>query len=492
MHWVCLILLLLIGCTQKPAPSPRLNISFQTHPTTTDPRKAADFTSSSLVCMLYEGLTRSASCEHVEPALAEKVEISSDGTLYTFHLRKAHWSNGEPITAQEFERSWKEVIYPPGPCTPLFYPILNAEKAASGKAPLDQVGIWAKDSSTLVVKLEKPTPYFYSLTAFPSFLPASEKAYSGPFLLEKNAYNREICLKKNPLYWNADQIHLEQIHIDIVPDEMTALQMFEQKELDWVGGPLSPLSADASEQMADQVHYLPMTASTLCVFNTQVFPFQNQNLRKAFSLSIDRETLVKQVTPKGQIAATSILPPAFSKQTFPLTNLSDAKEFFEKGLSELGIRPQDLALTLYIRPGQIEKRLAASLQTQWQELFGLSLKIESLDFKTHTQRLQAKDYQIALAIWIAQFEDPLSLLERFAKADLLKNYAGWEHPQYQSYLADTVERYNQLEALLAEYLPVTPIYHWRSAVLYNPRITHIATSPCGAILFERFELAKNL
>ncbi len=497
MRILFLILLLFASCTSSDKSPSRLNLSFNAHPPTLDPRKASDFGSSTLVCMIYEGLTRCVPGGSVELALAQKVEVSQDGTLYTFHLRPAFWTDGKLVTAYDFERSWKEILKTPTPCTFLFYPIKHAESCARGEKGIEEVGIHALDAKTLLVELERPTPYFYSLTAFPSFFPAAEDSstLSGPFRIEKLVYNREIILKKNLHYWNEKNIFLDEIHISIVPDEMTALQMFEKGDLDWMGSSLSPLPLDALDQLRSQIQYIPSAASTLCTFNTTRFPFQNKHLRKAFSLAIHRKELIEQIAPKVHAETASFLPPVFSGQSFSFYDPALALLHFEKGLEELKIERQELEkLTLYFRSTQGEKQLAQTLQKQWKELFGISIGLTQLDFKTHVQKLQSRDYEIAITSWIAQFEDPVSLLDRFRYADHSKNYPGWEHPLYSASLAQanaSQERGKLLaeaEAILVEELPLTPLYHWKSPTLSGPRIKKIATSPCGGILFERFEL----
>jgi oligopeptide transport system substrate-binding protein len=494
-----LSLLLLFGCSKEPKNAARLNISFNTHPNTIDPRKASDFVSSTLVCMVYEGLTRFNADGLLESALLESVEINPEKTIYIFKLKKAYWTDGKPITAYDFENSWKEILKTPTPCTFLFYPIKNAEKYVRKEVNLEEVGIYAIDAQTLFVELEYPTPYFYSLTAFPSFLPAPSSQlrgqFSGPFQIEKMVHNHEIVLKKNEKYWNAKNIPLDEIHISIVPDEMTALQMFEKGDLDWIGGSFSPLPLDAIEKWKSEIKYVPSAGSTLCTFNTAKFPFQNQNLRKAFSLAINRLEIVEKIEHGVQIPAHSILPPAFSSKVFLLYDPIKALDSFKRGIEELGIEKKELEkVKLYFRTTLGEKRLAQALQKQWQELFGITIELAQLDFKTHAEKLQSKDYEFAIASWIAQFEDPVSLLERFKYRDHLKNYPAWESALFQSCLAEAVfssdreERLSFAEKILFEETPLTAIYHWSTPILYSSKIKKIAISPCGGILFEHFEL----
>src|SRR5579872_4532777 len=146
---------------------------FSMDPLTADPRKNGDLISSAFLFMLYEGLTRLLPNGQVELALAESVDVSADLCIYTFRLRKALWSDGHPITASDFEYSWKKTLAPafPSPCQQLFYPIKNAEAAAEGKISTDQIRVQALDQRTLIVELNNPTPYFLSLISFCNFFP---------------------------------------------------------------------------------------------------------------------------------------------------------------------------------------------------------------------------------------------------------------------------------------------------------------------------------
>lgn len=490
--------LFLIGCSTPKQPSASLKIAFPTYPSTLDPARVGDFPSSTLISLIYEGLTRCHPKGGVENALIEKMEIFLNQKMYLFHLRKAYWSDGQPITAYDFERGWKKAIAPPSPSAHLFYPIKNGEKCAKGELPLEALGVTALNASTLEVELEYPTPYFISLTAFPSFLPApshAKEVFSGPFRIQKTAPNNEIILVKNERYWNQENIFLEEIHISIVPDEMTALHMFERGDLDWVGGSLSPLPPDAMDQIEAPFTFTPSAASTFVSFNTESGPFQNLHLRQAFALAINRAEIVEKVLPSGQIPATRLLPPSLTsgKPLFSLFDPTAARFHLQKALEEIDTASLP-ALILYYKPGQIEKRLAQTLQRQWKEILGLSVQLVQLDFKSHAYRLHHRNYHLCLASWIAQFDDPASLLDRFKDKANLKNYPGWESAKYIDLLRQAVsssrrrELLEEAEAVMAAEMPIAPLYHWNPPVLYSQRLTQMGTTPCGGILFERFKL----
>ena len=382
-------------------------------------------------------------------------------------------------------------MQPPQCNAHLFYPIKNAEKCVRGETSLNNVGIRAINAKTLLVELENPTPYFTSLTAFPCFLAApTGSVFSGPFQIVSQDHSWEILLVKNESYWNKEAISLDEVHISIIPDEGTALQLFERGELDWLGGSLSPLPPDSMEKLKNELSFIPNAASTFCSFNTQRFPFDNLNLRRAFSLAINRSEIAS-LTQTAE-PASSFLPPPFGTFSAELTDPSLARQYLQLALQEL--QTSRLDLTLHYRTGQLEKRIAQTLQRQWKSVLGIHVRLEQSDPKTHMANLQSRQYELSLTSWIAQFDDPVSILDRFKDPNNLKNYPGWESSRYTQLLNEAAhsKKRNELlaeaERLFASEVPLAPIYHWRSPVLVGDRIESIGTTPCGGILFERFHL----
>ncbi len=456
-------------------------------PLTLDPRQGGDFISATLHCMLYEGLTRCGEDGSLELALAQEVEISPDGKTYLFHLRPTTWNDGSPVTAFDFERSWKSILDPrfPSLCSYLLSPIQEVE---------------ATSETTLQVELKRPTPHFLSLTAFPLLFPVSPLGISnGPFSTEKMIAGQEIVLKKNPHYWNCEAVSLEKIHISILPHEMTAWQLFERGELDWLGGSISPIPPDILENVRSDLHFHPIAATTFCTFNTQTFPFQNSSLRKAFSYAIHREELAQ----RGQIPAQQCLPPSLAKGLKQnLTDVPLARKAFAQALEELGIQAKDLdGIVLYFKGGQTDKRLAQMLQKQWKEVLGVTVVLQELDFKSHMDRLHTRSYQLSIASWIAQFHDPINLAERFSSLENRKNFPAWDSPEYQKCIESIKnaldeksrdESIARAEQLLSEEMPIAPLYHWSNPSLSNPHLEGLITTPCGGILFDRCKKTINI
>jgi len=512
MRFLFFAFLLLCACSSPPKQPAALNLAFNGSPATLDPRKSGDFLSSTLICLIYEGLTRCVPGGGIEPGLAEKWEVSPDGCVYTFFLRHAYWSDGKPITAFDFEASWKKILDPASssPSAYLLFPIKNGERYAKREVFSEEVAVRALDANTLRVELERPTPFFLSLTAFPLFLPAPQHAdpergavSSGPFCIASYKPNQEIRLVKNPQFWNKKKIALDSIRIQIVPDENTALQLFERGEIDWLGAPLAPLPLDALQSLSSRLQYLPMDASTFVAFNTQRFPFNNLKLRQALSLCLDREKIVREIALHGQIPASRCLPPSLFerplKPLFAATDPEKARKSFEEALAELGVDRLDF--TLYCKTTQLDKRLAQALQREWKEALGVDVQIELLEPKAHLDRLHRREFEIALAAWIAQFHDPVNLLERYRLPTNPKNFAGWENKAYQALLEEASSEWNperrlnllaEAEELFATALPLIPLCHWVNPSLSHPRLGSIATTPSGGVLFEKFQFIEPI
>lgn len=496
---------------------------FSMDPLTLDPRKNGEQITSTFLYMLYDGLTRLKANGDVELALAESVEISEDGKTYLFFLKKACWSDGSPITAYDFEYTWKKTLDPSfNSLSPqILYPIRNAELAAKGKISLDKVGIQALEERLLKVELEYPIPYFLSLLSFCNCFPISKKQEirnpswdtapchealcSGPFRIVKWNKKREILCEKNPLYWNADQVALDKIHISIINDPYVTLQLFDQDALDLVSVYLCSLPLQALEPYRHDktLHYAPSGGTTFCSFNLRQYPFNNPNIRKAFSYAIDRRFITENITLLNEIPATRLLPPSLTKH--PLSQFSIeqdeelARGYLHRGLKEIGVlgtetdHPFSLRLfinnlTLSFEANPLNRKVAESLQEQWKKVLGFKVKLESFDYSTQVEKLNRKNYGIALASWISQINDPINIFERFKNQHLPKNFPGYESARFNEWIdlsyteKDPLLRakvLNQAELVMLQEMPLTPIYHSSHNFLCKPHLTNLQVTATG-------------
>lgn len=512
-----LLLSLLTAChSSKPLPpkSPKtLRISLIHDPSTLDPRLGGDLVSSQMHFLLFEGLTRLTSEGLIAFAQANSVDISDDGLLYTFHLRPTRWSNGDPVTAHDFERSWKKILDPhfPAPNAHLLYPIQNAAEAKLGNAPPEMIGISALNDQTLQVSLEHPTPYFLHLISFCVFFPAHRSAETssplslisnGPYTLTTWKHQHELVLIKNPQYWEKKRILSENISISIIPHTDTALKLFEKGDLDLIGNVAAPLPLNALPSLHRQgkLKKQSVAASTLLYFNTSAFPFHNANLRRAFAKAIEREEIVKHITQLEEPTGIYPLPPQlrpFSDSKEP-PSLS-AQEFLSLALEELNLSKEDLPpLTYCYSASEEHHSIAQAIQQQILKNLGITLHLESCESKIFLDRLVKRDYTLAQTIWMAQYPDPMSLLERLKFKENAKNYAHWEDPRYIALLnqathetgATRFETLRQAETLLLEEVPLTAIYHWELSYMLQPHLSGMELSPIGDLAPSNQRLRK--
>ncbi len=501
-----------------------LRMTLPHDPPTMDPRKGGDVVSSALHFMLFEGLTRLESDGTAAPAQAEHIEISEDGTSYTFTLRKSVWSDGSPVTAYDFEKSWKDILDPAFPsCNAhLFYPIKNADAAKKGLCPLRAVGIQAVDSKTLKVELSYPCPYFLELISFCTFFPVNHKVderesswalqegpkftSNGYFVLKEWKHSREITLVKNPTYWNPKRVSLSGIRLFLVNHEATVLQMYEQGDIDLVVGYLSPLPLDALPKLKEsgELTTSPMGGSTFCVFNTQIFPFSNKHLRKAFASCMHRQEIVSNITQLGEIPALSAIPPILKENNhrafYEDQDIQGAQEHLKKGLDELKMRPEDLKITYLYYNSELNHKVAQALQQMWQSALGVRVQLEGVEEKVLQTKLCKRDYTMAQTAWYAQYSDQMNLFERFFSAQNVKNYAGWENSSFVSLLqrsffakvpSKRLELLERAEEIFIDETPLSCIFHKTAISLFKPYVGNVRTTSLGNICFEQLSFQKR-
>jgi oligopeptide transport system substrate-binding protein len=519
------LVVLLSSCHKEKESKGYLKINIKEEPISLDPRKGGDVVSSTFHFMLFEGLTRLNTEGSIIPAQAERIVISEDGTIYTFSLRKSHWSDGSLVTAYDFEKAWKDILSPSFPSVNahLLYPIKNAEEVKQGKLPLSAVGIYALNAKTLVVELKAPTPYFLDLTGFSVFFPVKsdidkkdpEWAYhvsprflcNGPFTLKEWKHEGQIVVEKNELYWEKERIHLEGIHISMVANEMTALQMYENKELDLLDMWISPIPLEALAELSkrENLNVKPIGGSTVCVFNVKSPFFQNIHLRKAFALAIDRGAIVKNITGLGELPALQLIPPvlknAETKPFFKDHDREAARFFLKKGLSELGLQLKDLQGITYIySASERNHKIAQALQQQWLDVLNVEVHLQNLEAKLHLDSLARRTFHFGQSQWFAQYHDQLNFFERFKSRANVKNYPGWENETFVSLLnRASLERDPQrrlkilesAEALFIEEMPLTPIYHWSTALLAQPYVKNLRVFKMGNPDFTQISLDER-
>lgn len=494
---------ILSSCCKTPQTkdvSHRLNLNISEDPQTLDPRMVSSSRDLSLVMQLFEGLTRMDREGKPQMAVAERMELSSDGCTYTFYLRPSKWSNDEIVTAFDFEYSWKKVLDPnfPSDYAHILFPIYNAKEAKMGQVALSEVGIHALDEKTLQVRLSYPTPYFLELTAFPTFFPVNKNnnaketfVSNGPFCLNYWKPSEMIEFKKNPLYWEKEKVLLEELVFSVITDNTTEEYLYEKGELDWLGQPLSHnIVTDVLKQLKDggKLNSYPVAGTYWLKFNTAVEPFNDVRLRKALSYAIDRNQIIDHILYGNQQVATRLLPPSMRRSEelfFQNGDTSQALELFKAYLADHSSPKIVLSYFASERNTKIMQFIADS----WRKTFGVDVTLEGMESKVYMQKVKMGEFQVGSGDWIADFNDPISYLELFKR----KNDCAWSHANYTALIDEALNEVKsekraslleKAEKILIDEMVVAPLYFYSWDYVKNDSIEGVVLSPLGPVDFK--------
>lgn len=485
-----------------------LRLSFQKDPLTLDPQKSGDQFSSTLIFLLFKGLTRLEANHKVSCDLASSFQVLNNYKKFVFHLDEHFWSDNSPITAHDFVYSWKRALHPDFPlrATNIFSYIKNAEKARKGLISLDKVRVYAKDDLTLIVELEYPCPYFLELTSFCPLFPISSSAKntaicSGPFQMQHWNPGKEILLRKNPFCPNLASANVDAIHIKIVPDEKEAFSLFENDQLDWIGDSISPLPMNYLPTLLWTKKIKPIAGVASCWFNTLKPPFNNVHLRKALGYAIPRKKMMEMLLLPNTLLAKRLCPFPLQEEDFLVSieeSPSVAQDLFQIALRELGIKR--LKLTLSYEATDEFSRVAALLKACWEETFKVSIQLEPLSFKELWQKLPQQQFEMSLFCSLSQYTDIINFLERFEFKNAPRNFSGWENPKYKALLKRyrATMKYEQkqefarkAETILLNEMPIAPIYYYHYTYLQKNHVQNLEISPIGMMQFDRVHLEKK-
>ena len=490
--------LIFSGCSSPTESNQKtIRLAIIKDPPTIDTRKSSDAFSSMMHFLLNSGLTRITKKNKVINDLAESIDISEDGLTYLFTLKNTYWSDGSLITAKDFEENWKTVLSPefPAPCVQMLYCIANAKEAKEGHCSIDEIGVEALDDKRLKVSLNTPTPFFLRLTAFPTYFPMKHSSdgkhlSSGPFVLDKWEHNSQLFLTANPKYHNRKNIDTEKLEFIVVENEGTAMKMFEQGEIDYVGGLLCPIPLDTMSQYVREkkAKFTPIPATARIYFNTATPPFNNLKIRKAISLAIDRDEIIQAIAPFPARPATGLVPTIIKRtNALPPVLEGDAKALFEEGLKEEGFENIQEINMIYCSSEMNDKTVLV-IQQQIRKALGLTIHLEAVEFQNYLHRLKGGDYMMALGKWLAQFSDPISILSCFKYASEDRNFTNWENSSFQkklkksAYVKNPLERMRILEKaeqIISNELPICPLFHWDDCYIHNSKANNVYFSGAG-------------
>lgn len=451
-----------------------------------------DATSGNVLRQIMEPLVTLDENDEPAEGVATKWTVSEDGLTYTFTLREdMKWTNGEPVTAHDFEFGWKTLLKPETAAEYAYfgYVLKNGEAYNNEECSADEVGVKANGDYELVVTLENPTAYFLKSLSFYSFYPVNQKAYeeygdkyatdadkivtNGAFTMKEWKHQNEIVLEKNPDFYNADKVDIQKIYMTMLTDSSTKLNAFQTAEADIVG-----LSGDQEQLLRGEGFEVFNYTDGACAYleyNLNNKYLANENLRLALGAAVDATVMAENVVKNGTKAPTGFTPDAVTglEKPFPEEvgqtiigyNPEKAKELYEKAVEELGETPK---LTIITDDNDVAAKTSTFVQGEIEKNLGLRIEIQQMTFKNRLARMTAKDFDIVMALWSPDYNDPMTFLDLW-ETNGGNNHTGWSNPEYDELLdkvrkeADVETRMGYLydaEKLVMQEQPVSPIY-WR-------------------------------
>ena len=491
------VVMLLPGCSKK-SDRAELVVINGAEPETLDPAEITGQLEGRIAYTLFEGLVCYDERGEVQPGVAEKWEVSPDGLVYTFHLRRdAQWSNGDPVTSADFMKSWKRTLLPVTASEYAYqlHYVKNAKPFNEGTlTDFSQVGVAAPDAHTFVVTLESPTPFFLDLCAFttllPVHLPSVEKhggewtkpanlIGNGAYLLTSWRLNDPIRLTKNPRYWNRDAIKMNTI--DVIPGARanTALNLYLTGAADvMLDKGLAPTQLLDKLRSRPDFHSAPFLGTYFVRFNTTKKPFDDPRVRRAFALVIDRKVLVEKITRAGEIPALSFVPPGtagYQSPQGPGTNSEEARRLLAEAGYPGGKGFPSLSY-LYKGDSDLDRDLAIELQGMWRKELGVNVALAGQEWKVYLSSMSSLDYDLCRSSWVGDYRDPNTFLDMFIK-DGGNNRTGWADPEYDQWIAEAARELDPAKRfaifqkaehrLVSEGAPIAPLYYYVGIQFYD-------------------------
>lgn len=451
---------------------------------------------------MYENLVTLDDDDNTVPGAAESWDYDEDTLTYTFHLRKdGVWTNGDPVTAKDFEFAWSQALNPDvaSDYAYFLYFIKNAEKYFNGEVTWDEVGVKVVDDYTLEVTMEQPTPYALFLFSFGTLAPINQRFYeavgadlysteaqyfctNGPFALTEWSHNDKIVMQKNDAWHGAADVEVEEIDWKIITDANAALSSFLAGDLDMVGLGTGELIKQATAAGATIQSYTDGSAFYI-YFNNNDQYLSNVNLRRALFNAIDEQKEIDTVWQNDNEPMTSFTVPGVSAADgtpfagkvgelyAPSRDQEKAKEYLATALSELGCTVDDLSAHLSIDCGDSPTSIAEAsfYQEQWRQVLGIEVAVNSMITKQGSQNRKTGNYVMSLTGWGPDYNDPNTFLDLWV-TDGGNNQTGFSNERYDE-LIDLASKETDLEKresyfieceqIIADQLPIGPAF-WRA------------------------------
>ena len=498
-----------------------------TEPQSLDPHIATGVPEHKIISALMEGLVlKDRETLEPKPGVAKSWDISDDGLVYTFHLREnARWSNGDPHNAHDYVWSWWRALQPAlgNLYAYMYFPIDNAKEYYEGEiSDFDQVGVKALDDLTLQVTLKNPTPYFLQLLDHYSLYPVHRATVekfgtadqrgtrwtyegnlvsNGAFQLLDWKINRRVVVERNPYYWNADQVRLNNIVYYPTENAVTEERMFRAGQLHYSGTVPADKIAAYQNNNHPALRISPYLGIYFYRINVRVPQLQDKRVRRALGMTIDRDQITQRILKAGQIPAYAMTPPG-TMGYYPQSDLRFDPQTARQLLADAGYPNGEgfPSTEILYNTSEGHRKIAVAIQQMWKQHLNIDVTLLNQEWKVYLNSEAIGDYQISRAGWIGDYVDPNNFLDMFL-CNGGNNRTGWCNPDYDKLIltdaaeakthAERLAIFTRAEKMLLAEMPVIPIYIYTSNNLVDPSVKNFSGNILNQPSFSEIYLEPN-
>ncbi|WOI55721.1 peptide ABC transporter substrate-binding protein [Palleronia sp. LCG004] len=470
-------------------------------PASFDPQLVEGVPGAHVVQQLFEGLMIQDDQGELIPGVATGYEGNEDNTEFTFTLREdARWSNGDPVTAEDFVYAWRRAADPATASEYAWFVELagieNAAEIIAGEADPETLGVEAVDDRTFRVSLSEPKPYFPQMTAHTTFAPTHRATVeefgdawtdpanivsNGAYVLQNVQLNEYWNATKNPEYWDADNVVIDEVVSYIINDTSQALTRWEAGEFDM----LEPVPAGSyprlQEQYPDAAHSVPRLCSYYYEVNQREDApeaLRDPNVRRALSLAIDRSVITDQLLQGGQSPAFFFTPEAtagFEPPEIDYASMSQAERDEEASrlIEEAGY--DDLSFDLLYNTDESHRQIATVIGQMWRQKLGVDITLVNQEWATYLDNKRNGNFDIARSAWCGDYNEASTFLDTLG-TDIPQNSGRWSNDEFDNILSDAAtsedpqQNYQQAEQILSQEMGILPIYHYTNTFLLEPTL----------------------
>ena len=479
-----------------------LNVGNMGEPASIDPHFVSGTWENRIIGNMFLGLTTEGPDGKTIPGAAESWSISDNGLVYTFKIRDHDWSDGTPVTANDFVFSMRRILLPETAAeyASLLYTIKGAEAINTGEAAPETLGVAAPDAKTLRITLSGPAPYFlgqlnhYTAFAVPQhvvekygkdWIKPGNIVSNGPYMLAEWIPSTHVKLVKNPGFYDAANVQIDTVYLFPQEDRTAVQKRFRAGEVDVAYDFASDQIDWLRQNLPGETRIAPYLGVYYYPINTRKPPFDNRDVRQALSMAVDRDAIVDKVLKTGEIAAYSFVPPGTlnygdpSYASFKGMSQADRVAKAKALLAGAGFDAGNpLKLQLRYNTSENHKRIAVAVASMWKKI-GVETELFNSDVKVHYKDLQQGAFDVARAGWVADYNDPQNFLYLLQTSTGPLNYGGYSVAKFDSLMDDAAMTADldrratllgQAEAIAMEDQPVIPIYYYVSKNLVSKHV----------------------